>query len=223
MKILVAEDNSKTAADLRKGLGDSGFVVDVAEDGADAMFLATTGDYDVIVLDVLLPQWDGWSILAKLRGAGKETPVLFLTACDAVSDRVKGLELGADDYLVKPFMFSELRARLRSLLRRGPMRQPETLCIADLQVDFTQQKVTRSGERVDLTSKEFQLLALLARHSGEILPRTLIAEQVWDMNFYSDSNVVDVTIRRLRSKIDDPFETKLIHSARGRGYVLEAR
>jgi two-component system copper resistance phosphate regulon response regulator CusR len=223
MKILIAEDDQKTAAYLRKGLGESGFVVDVAENGADAMFLATTGDYDVIVLDVMLPQCDGWTILSKLRSAGKQTPVLFLTACDAVSDRVKGLELGADDYLIKPFMFSELRARVRSLMRRGPTRQPETMCVADLKVDLTQQKVARGGGRINLTSKEFRLLALLARHVGEILPRTLIAEQVWDMNFDSDTNVVDVAIRRLRSKIDDPFDAKLIHSERGRGYVLEAR
>jgi two-component system, OmpR family, copper resistance phosphate regulon response regulator CusR len=223
MKILIAEDDQKTAAYLRKGLGEGGFAVDVAENGADAMILATTANYDVIVLDVMLPQCDGWSILAKLRDVGKQTPVLFLTACDEVSDRVKGLELGADDYLVKPFMFSELLARVRALLRRGPSRQPETICIADLKVDLTQQKVVRGGGRINLTSKEFRLLALMTRHVGEILSRTLIAEHVWDMNFDNDTNVVDVAIRRLRSKIDDPFDTKLIHSERGRGYVLEER
>ena len=223
MKILIAEDDRKTAGYLRNGFAESGFVVDVAETGADAVFLATSGDYDVIVLDVMLPQWDGWSILAKLRSAGKHGPVLFLTACDTVADRVKGLELGADDYLVKPFSFSELRARVRSLMRRGPTRQPETLCIADLRVELTRQRAVRAGGRIALSSKEFRLLALLARHAGEILPRTLIAEQVWDMNFDSDTNVVDVAVRRLRSKVDDPFDPKLIHSVRGTGYVLEAR
>jgi two-component system, OmpR family, copper resistance phosphate regulon response regulator CusR len=223
VKILVAEDDGKTAAYLRKGLGESGFVVDVAENGGDALHLATTRDYDLIVLDIMLPQWDGWSILTKLRGTGKQTPVLFLTARDSVSDRVKGLELGADDYLVKPFSFSELRARVRSLLRRGPGRQVERVCIADLEIDLVQQRVVRAGRRVDLTAKEFRLLSLLARRAGEILPRALIAEQVWDMNFDSDTNVVDVAIRRLRSKIDDPFETRLIHSVRGMGYVFEER
>ena len=223
MKILIAEDDHNTASYLRKGLGECGFAVDLAENGADALILATTGTYDVIVLDVMLPQCDGWSILTTLRSVGQRTPVLFLTACDAVSDRVKGLELGADDYLVKPFMFSELIARIRALLRRGPGRQPETLSIADLKVDLLQQKVSRRAARIDLTNQEYRLLVLLARRAGETLSRTQIAEQVWDINFDSNTNVVDVSIRRLRSKIDDPFDTKLIHSARGRGYVLEAR
>ena len=221
--MLVAEDDEKTAAYLRKGFAESGFLVDVAQNGADALHCAAEGDYDLIVLDVLLPQHDGWSILTKLRSAGKQTPVLFLTACDTVSDRVKGLELGADDYLVKPFSFSELRARVRCLLRRGASRPVDKLRIADLEIDFEQHKVTRAGRRIDLTGKEFRLLSLLARRAGEVLPRIVIAEQVWDMNFDSDTNVVDVAIRRLRSKVDDPFDTKLIHSVRGMGYVLEAR
>jgi two-component system copper resistance phosphate regulon response regulator CusR len=223
MKVLIAEDHEKTATYMRNGLGESGFVVDVADNGADALLYATTGDYDVIILDVMLPQWDGWTIVERLRRAGKQTPVLFVTACDEVSDRVKGLDLGADDYLVKPFTFSELRARVRSLLRRGPVRQADRLAIADLTIDLLQRKVERAGKRIDLTAKEFLLLSLLARRSGEILPRTVIAEQVWDMNFDSDTNVIDVAIKRLRSKVDAPFEKRLIHCVRGMGYVLEER
>jgi two-component system copper resistance phosphate regulon response regulator CusR len=220
--VLVVEDEPKTAAYLRKGLGECGFVVDLADNGADGLFYASSEEYDLIILDVLLPQADGWAILGALRGAGRRTPVLFLTACDSVSDRVKGLELGADDYLVKPFAFSELLARVRSLLRRGPVRQADTVHVADLEVDLTRQVVARGGRYIDLTPKEFKLVSLLARRPGEILSRTLIAEQVWGINFDCDSNVVDVAIRRLRSKIDDPFERKLICSVRGRGYVLQA-
>lgn len=223
MKILIVEDESKTSAQLRKGLAENGFVVDVAENGVDGLFLTTNGDYDLIILDVVLPQVDGWSILGALRGTGKQTPVLFLTARDTVPDRVRGLELGADDYLIKPFAFSELLARVRSILRRGPGRQAQLLRIADLEIDLPRQCVMRSGRCIELTAKEFALVSLLARHAGEILSRTVIAERVWDMNFDCDSNVVDVAIRRLRSKLDDPFEKKLIYTARGRGYVLEAR
>ena len=223
MRILVVEDEPKTAAYLRKGLTEGGYVVDCAVDGEEGLHIATTSSYDLVILDVMLPRRDGWSVLAELRRTGKQTPVLFLTARDQVHDRVKGLELGADDYLVKPFAFSELLARVHSVLRRGPTRQIETLKLVDLEIDFPRHKVTRAGKRVDLTAKEFDLLSLLARRAGEILSRTVIAEQVWDMNFDSDTNVVDVAIRRLRHKIDEPFPKKLVHTVRGVGYVLEAR
>src|SRR5258706_2392146 len=222
MRILVVEGGTKTAAYLCKGLTENGFVVDVAHNGGDGEHLAQTQDYDLILLDVMLPGSDGWTILKSLRRT-KQTPVLFLTAKGTVDDRVKGLELGADDYLVKPFAFSELLARVRSILRRGTARQSDVLRVADLEVDLPRHKVTRGSERVDLTAKEFNLLLLLMRRAGEVLSRTLIAEQVWDMNFDSDTNVVDVAIRRLRAKVDDPFERKLIHNVRGVGYVLEER
>lgn len=223
MKILIIEDEHKTAAYLRKGLTENGLVVDVANKGEDGFHLASIGDYDLIILDVMLPGRDGWSILTELRGAGKKIPVLFLTARDAVEDRVKGLELGADDYLVKPFAFSELLARVRSILRRGPARQLETVRVADLSLDLVRHKAIRGGRILDLTPKEFLLLSLFVRRVGEVLSRTFIAERVWDMNFDSRTNVVDVHIRRLRSKVDDPFEKRLIHTVRGIGYVLEER
>jgi two-component system copper resistance phosphate regulon response regulator CusR len=197
--------------------------VDTVREGEDGLHAALTGAYDVIILDVMLPGRDGWSILTNLRRAGKDTPVLFLTARDAVADRVKGLELGADDYLVKPFAFSELLARLRARLRRKAPLTPDSLQFADLEIDLLRHRATRAGHRLNLTPKEFTLLSLLARRSGEVLSRALIADQVWDMNFESDSNVVDVHVRRLRSKVDDPFERTLIHTVRGVGYVLEER
>ena len=223
MRLLLVEDERKTAAYLRKGLSEHGFVVDVVGEGEEGLYRARTSDYDLVILDIMLPERDGWSVLAELRRSGKQTPVLCLTARDAVQDRVKGLELGADDYLVKPFAFSELLARVRSILRRGPARQPDILRIADLEIDLLRHKATRSGKRLDLTPKEFALLSLLARRTGEVLSRTLIAEQVWDMNFESDTNVVEVAVRRLRGKVDDPFPTKLIQTVRGVGYVLEDR
>ena len=223
MKILVVEDEPKTAAYLRKGLSESGFVVDVAKRGEAGLQMALGGDYDLVILDVGLPERDGWSILEELRRAGRQTPVLFLTARDQVRDRVRGLELGADDYLVKPFAVSELLARVRSVLRRGPRRQLETLRIADLEIDLVRQRASRAGRPLQLTPKEFALLSLLARRAGEVLSRTIITEQVWDMNFDSDTNVVDVAVRRIRSKVDDPFPIKLIRTIRGIGYVLEDR
>jgi two-component system copper resistance phosphate regulon response regulator CusR len=222
-RLLIIEDEPKTAAFLRKGLGEAGFVVDVAANGDDGLHLARTNGFDVIVLDVLLPGRDGWSVLTELRQSNVATPVLFLTARDSVPDRVKGLELGADDYLVKPFAFSELLARVRTLLRRGPTRLPETVHVADLEIDLVRLRVTRAGKRLDVTPKEFALLSLLARRTGEVLSRTLIAEQVWDMNFDGETNVVDVHVRRLRAKVDDSFDSKLIHTVRGAGYVLEDR
>jgi two-component system copper resistance phosphate regulon response regulator CusR len=223
MKLLIVEDEPKTAAYLQKGLAESGFVADVTNRGDDGLHLAASGSYDLVILDVMLPERDGWSVLAELRRSGNQTPILFLTARDAVHDRVKGLEMGADDYLVKPFAFSELLARVRSILRRGPTRQPEIVRIADLELDLVRHKAARAGQHLDLTPKEFLLLSLLVRRAGEVLSRALIAEHVWDMNFDPHTNVVDVHVRRLRSKVDDPFEQKLIHTVRGMGYVLQAR
>jgi two-component system copper resistance phosphate regulon response regulator CusR len=222
MKILVVEDEVKTAKFLKKGLSEAGYVVDVAADGLEALHLSQEVEFELIILDVMLPGLDGWEVLARLRAGGGKIPVLMLTARDSVHERVRGFELGADDYLVKPFAFSELLARARSLLRRSTPRPQETLRLADLEIDLLRHRAIRAGQKIDLTSKEFLLLTLLARRAGEVLSRTLIAESVWDMNFDSDTNVVDVNVRRLRSKVDDPFPLKLIHTVRGAGYVFEA-
>ncbi len=213
MRILVVEDEPKTGAYLKKGLEESGMSVDLATDGADGLLLAEEEPYDVIVLDVMLPVLDGWAVLQRLR-ASKATPVLFLTARDDVEDRVRGLELGADDYLVKPFAFVELLARVRTLARRGPPRESEWIAIGDLEIDVLRRRVRRGATRIELTPREFALLHLLARRQGEVLSRTQIASYVWDMNFDSDTNVVDVAIRRLRVKIDDEFPVKLVHTVR---------
>ena len=221
MKALLVEDDRKTAVYLRKGLSESGFAIDVADRGDDGLHLASRGHYDIVVLDIMLPERDGWSVLLELRRTGNQTPVLILTARDAVEDRVRGLEQGADDYLVKPFAFSELLARIRTILRRGTKVQPTTLRLADLEIDFVQHRAVRGGKRLDLTPKEFALLSLLVRRCGEVLTRTVIADQVWGLNFDSHTNVLDVHMRRLRSKVDEPFEHKLIQTVRGVGYVVE--
>lgn len=221
MRILVIEDEKKTAAFLAKGLREAGFAVDVAHDGESGLERARANKFDLLIVDIMLPEKDGWEVVSELKADGVRTPILFLTARDSVRDRVKGLELGADDYLVKPFAFSELLARVRSVLRRSPQRDPEHLRIADLEIDMQRHRATRSGEPVNLTPKEFLLLAYLVRSAGDVVSRAEIAEQVWDIGFKTDTNVVDVVVRRLRSKVDDPFKTKLIQTIRGVGYVLK--
>lgn len=221
MRILVVEDETKTASYLKKGLLENGFRVDTASTGLQGLSLIKKTEYDLLILDVMLPDYTGWEIIKEVRRLGFNTPVIFLTARDSVNDRVYGLELGADDYLVKPFAFSELLARIRTILRRAPVRMNEVLTVADLELDLKRMRATRSGKIIDLTAKEFLLLSLFVQRKGEVLSRTLIAEQVWDMHFHSDTNVVDVAIRRLRQKMDDPFPRKLIRTVRGVGYVLE--
>lgn len=223
MRILIVEDEAKTGGYLQQGLNEAGFIVDLAQDGLDGLHAALEGCYDLVILDVMLPGMDGWQILQRMRAAQHNEPVLFLTAKDTLEDRVRGLDQGADDYLVKPFAFAELLARVKTLLRRSKQLQPDKYSIADLTLDISRRNVTRSGRRIHLTNKEFALLEILIRRSGEVLPRSLIASLVWDMNFDSDTNVIDVAVRRLRSKVDDDFSPKLIHTIRGMGYVLEIR
>lgn len=221
MRILVVEDEPKAGDYLQNGLTESGYIVDLARNGVDGLHLAQQFDYDAIVLDVMMPQMDGWQVLQKLREHG-DMPVLFLTARGELQDRIKGLDLGADDYLVKPFSFAELLARLRTLMRRGPSRQEELLVVGDLQIDVLKRKVVRGGTRITLTNKEFALLQFFMTNQGQVLSRTLIASRVWDMNFDSDTNVVDVAVRRLRQKIEEPFDGPgLIHTVRGVGYRCE--
>src|SRR5438045_8165132 len=222
MRILLIEDEKKTAAYLAKGLGEAGFQVTTASDGEAGLDLALATTFDLFIIDIMLPKRDGWSIVATLKRKEIRTPILLLTARDSVRDRVKGLELGADDYLVKPFAFSELLARVRSVLRRSPAQKTEQLRIEDLEIDTRRHKAVRAGIALNLTAKEFLLLAHLARFAGEVVSRTEIVEEVWDINFETDTNVVDVMVRRLRAKVDDPFQTKLIHTVRGAGYVLKA-
>jgi len=222
MKILIVEDEPKTGDYLKQGLCEAGFTTDLCRNGVDGLHLALTEAYDLVVLDVMLPGLDGWGVLKAMRQVGNDVQVIFLTAKDGIDDRVKGLELGADDYLVKPFAFAELLARVRTLLRRGTRsKDPDVLRAADLELDLRRRRADRAGQRIDLTAKEFALLELLLRRRGEVLPRSLIASQIWDMNFDSDTNVIEVAVRRLRAKMDDNFEPKLIRTVRGMGYVLE--
>ena len=223
MKILVVDDEDKTAAYLSNGLTKNGFMVDIANNGQDGLALIHKNNYDLIILDVMLPTLDGWAVIKEIRNCQPEVRVLFLTACDDVEEKVKGLELGADDYLIKPFAFSELLARIRTLLRRSSTIQNMHLQIADLNINLINHRATRGPQKLDLTPKEFSLLTFLAQHRGEVLSRTFISSQVWNINFNTDTNIVDVAIRRLRQKVDDPFDMKLIHSVRGIGYTLENR
>jgi heavy metal response regulator len=222
MRILVVEDERKVGQFLKKGLQAESYSVDLAQDGAEGSFLARTEPYDAIILDVMLPKKNGFEVLKEIRAEGVRCPVLMLTAKSEVGDRVEGLNLGADDYLPKPFSFSEVLARIRALVRRaGADAQTSVLTIADLTVDVLTRKVQRAGKPVSLTAKEFQLLEYLLRNKGRVLSRVILTEHIWDMNFDSDTNIVDVLVNRLRRKIDDEASVRLIHTVRGVGYVLK--
>jgi two-component system copper resistance phosphate regulon response regulator CusR len=223
MKILLIEDDQKTVNYLTKGLTELGYSIDNATDGREGLFLAKEYQYDLIILDVMLPLLDGWTVIQRIREQNKITPILFLSARDSIEERVKGFELGADDYLIKPFAFSELAARIKSIVRRGQQQQVVSMQIDDLNIDLVSHKVSRAGKNIELTPKEFSLLTLLARRQGSMVSRTIIAEQVWGIHFETDTNTIDVAIKRLRQKIDLPFNRKLIHTVRGIGYVLEVR
>ena len=220
MRVLVVEDESKMAALLRRGLQEEGFAVDIAANGEDGSWMGVENDYDVILLDVMLPDVDGFEVCRRLRAAGRWAPILMLTARAGVQDRVAGLDAGADDYLTKPFSFDELLARVRALLRRGPSERPPVLSVGDLVLDPATRRVSRGDEEIDLTPKEFGLLDLFLRHPGEALSRARILEHVWDFAYEGDSNVVDVYIRYLREKIDRPFGRRSIETVRGVGYRL---
>ena len=220
MRILVVEDESKTVQFLEKGLREAGYTVETAPDGEAGLQAANAGSFDLLIVDVMLPKKDGWELVAELRQKGSRTPILFLTARDAISDRIKGLDLGGDDYMVKPFAFPELLARIRTLLRRAPAAQPDYLRLQDLEIDTIRQRATRAGTPLNLTPKEFLLLTHLARFAGEVISRSQITEHLWGGKFQTETNVVDVIVRRLRAKVDDPFPTKLVHTIRGVGYVL---
>ncbi|XBT55534.1 heavy metal response regulator transcription factor [Aeromonas veronii] len=222
MNILVVEDEPKIGEYLKKGLMESGYVVTLATDGMDGQFYALNHEFNLIILDIMLPGMNGWQLLEEIRQVNNQVPVMFLTAKDGVGDRVKGLESGADDYLAKPFSFAELLARIKNLLRRTKDNHiEEIIVIADMAINIKSRVVSRAGKKLYLTPKEYLLLELLARRRGEVLPRSLIASQVWDMNFDSDTNVIDVAIRRLRAKVDDDHHVKLIHTIRGMGYKME--
>jgi two-component system copper resistance phosphate regulon response regulator CusR len=223
MKLLIVEDELKTGNYLKKGFTESGYTVDLTTDGVDGLYQATSNDYDLIILDIMLPKLNGWQVLQTMRSSQLRTPIIILSAKDQVEDRVKGLELGANDYVVKPFAFAELLARVKNALRHQSefTTTEATLTIADLSMDLLKRSVRREGDSITLTAKEFSLLELFLRKRGEVLSRSLIASMIWDMNFDSDTNVIDVAVKRLRAKIDKPYEVKLIHTVRGMGYKCD--
>lgn len=223
MKLLIIEDEPKTGSYLKKGFTESGYIVDLSSDGVDGLYMATSNHYDLIILDIMLPKLNGWQVLQTMRSSQLDTPIIMLSAKDQVEDRVKGLELGANDYVVKPFAFVELLARVKNVLRQqgGTSNKETTLVASDLSIDLLKRVVQRGSDTISVTAKEFSLLELFLRKRGEVLSRSLIASMVWDMNFDSDTNVIDAAVKRLRAKIDKPYEVKLIHTVRGMGYKLD--